>query len=70
MKTPIRIVIADDHPVVLRGLEGLLQAEPDFKIVAQCNDGVEALAAVRTHHPDLLLLDIRMPVKDGLQVLR
>jgi two-component system, NarL family, nitrate/nitrite response regulator NarL len=70
VKTPIRIAIADDHPIVLRGLEGLLQAEPDFKIVAQCNDGEEVLTAVRTHHPDVLLLDVRMPVKDGLQVLR
>jgi DNA-binding NarL/FixJ family response regulator len=67
---PIRIVIADDHPIVLRGLEGLLHAEPDIKILTQCADGAEALAAVRAHHPDLLLLDIRMPVKDGLQVLR
>ena len=66
----IRIVIADDHPIVLRGLEGLLQAERDFKIAAQCNDGEEALAAVRTHRPDLLLLDLRMPIKDGLQVVR
>ena len=66
----IRIVIADDHPVVLRGLEALLQAERDFQVVAQCKDGVEALAAVRTHRPDVLLLDLSMPVKDGFQVLR
>ena len=66
----IRIVIADDHPIVLRGLEGLLEAEPDFTVVAQCKDGEEALAAVRTHRPDLLLLELRMPVKDGLEVVR
>jgi two-component system, NarL family, nitrate/nitrite response regulator NarL len=63
-------VIADDHPIVLRGLQALLESEEDFQIVAQCKDGVDALAAVRTHRPDVLLLDIRMPVKDGLQVLR
>lgn len=70
MTTPIRIAIADDHPIILRGLEGLLHEEPDFKIVAQCTNGADALAAVRIHHPDVLVLDIRMPVKDGLQVLR
>jgi DNA-binding NarL/FixJ family response regulator len=66
----IRIVIADDHPLVLRGLAHLLDDERDLEVVAQCRDGVEALAAVRTHHPDVLVLDIRMPVKDGLQALR
>ena len=70
MTTPIRIVTVDDHPIVLRGLEGLLQTEPDFKLVAQCDDGADALEAVRTHHPDVLLLDIRMPGKNGLEVLR
>jgi len=70
VKTPIKIVVADDHPIVRRGLEAVLEADPDFKIVAQCADGAEALAAVRAHHPDILLLDIRMPGKDGLQVLR
>jgi DNA-binding NarL/FixJ family response regulator len=63
-------VIADDHPIVLGGLQALLGAEDDFQVVAQCKDGVEALAAVRTHRPDVLLLDIRMPAKDGLDVLR
>jgi DNA-binding NarL/FixJ family response regulator len=63
-------VIADDHPIVLRGLLAVLEAQADFQVVAQCKDGIEALAAVRTHRPDVLLLDIRMPAKDGLEVLR
>ncbi|HEV8454264.1 MAG TPA: response regulator transcription factor [Gemmatimonadales bacterium] len=66
----IRLVLADDHPVVLHGLEHLLRLEPGFEIVARCTDGVEALEAVRRHRPDILVLDIRMPRKGGLEVLR
>ena len=66
----IRIVIADDHPILLRGLQTLLAEQDDFQVVAQCESGVAALAAVRAHRPDVLLLDIRMPGKDGLEVLR
>lgn len=67
---PIRLVIADDHPLVLDGLERLFQADPDFTVVARCRDGDEALRAAREHQPDLLILDIRMPGRDGLAVLR
>ena len=67
---PIRLVIADDHPLVLDGLERLFQADPDFTVVARCRDGDEALRAAREHRPDLLILDIRMPGRDGLAVLR
>ena len=67
---PIRLVIADDHPLVLDGLERLFQADPDFTVVARCRDGDEALGAAREHRPDLLILDIRMPGRDGLAVLR
>ena len=66
---PIRLVLADDHPIVLRGLAGLFEAENDMHVVASCVDGVEALAAVRTHTPDVLVLDLKMPRLDGLQVL-
>jgi DNA-binding NarL/FixJ family response regulator len=65
-----RIVLADDHPIVLDGLERLFSAEPDFTVVARCMNGAEALRAVREHHPDVLVLDIRMPEPDGLAVLR
>jgi len=66
----IRLVIADDHPVVLDGLMRVLSLEPDLEIVVTARDGEEALAAVRRCQPDVLVLDIRMPVKDGLSVLR
>ena len=65
----ITLVLADDHPIVLDGLEQLFRLEPDFEVVARCRNGEEALAALRSLHPDLLILDIRMPVLDGLAVL-
>lgn len=67
---PIRIVLADDHPLILEALENLLRAEDGFEIAAACASGAEALAAVRRHRPDILLLDLRMPDLDGLGVLR
>ena len=64
-----RLVLADDHPIVLDGLEQLFRLEPDFEVVARCRDGEQALRAVREEAPDLLVLDIRMPGRDGLAVL-
>jgi len=64
-----RLVLADDHPIVLDGLEQLFRLEPDFEVVARCRDGEETLRAVREQAPDLLILDIRMPGRDGLAVL-
>ena len=66
----VRLVLADDHPIVLDGLKQILSLEPDFEILAMARDGDEALEAVRAHHPDVLVLDIRMPGKDGLAVIR
>lgn len=66
----IRVVVADDHPIVLDGLAKLLQAEGDFEVVAAAKNGEEALRAVRSLVPDILVLDLRMPDKDGLAVLR
>jgi DNA-binding NarL/FixJ family response regulator len=66
----VRLVLADDHPIVLDGLEQILSLERDFEIVAIAKNGDEALTAVRKHKPDILVLDIRMPGKDGLAVLR
>src|SRR5207245_9448612 len=65
----IKLVLADDPPLVLDGLEQLFSAEQDIKVVARCLDGEAALAAVRKHRPDVVVLDLRMPVRDGLEVL-
>jgi len=67
---PITLVIADDHPLILDGMENLFRLEKDFKVVARCLDGEETVKAVRKHKPDVLVLDIRMPGTDGLSVLR
>ena len=68
--SPIRLVLADDHPIVLQGLEQLFSLEPDFEILARATNGSDALRFVREFRPDILILDLRMPVKDGLTVLR
>jgi DNA-binding NarL/FixJ family response regulator len=67
---PIRLVLADDHPLLLQGLISFLSTEHDFEVVASCTSGEEALKAVCKHQPDILVLDIKMPGKDGLQVLQ
>ncbi len=67
---PIGLVLADDHPIVLDGLEQLFRLERDFKVLARCRDGDETLQAVRKYRPDVLILDIRMPGRSGLAVLR
>ena len=59
--TAIRVLIADDHPVVRIGLRNMLQADSHIKVVAEAKDGVEALHMVRTLRPDILLLDLAMP---------
>lgn len=66
----IRLVLADDHPPILQGLTLLLRQEPDLEVLAVCRDGEETLQAVRQFQPDVLILDILMPGKDGLAVLR
>jgi DNA-binding NarL/FixJ family response regulator len=66
----IRLVLADDHPLIVTGLVNLFLLEDDFVVVATCADGEEALLAVRQHRPDVLVLDIRMPGKSGLAVAR
>lgn len=66
----IRLVLADDHPLVLEGLTNLLTREGDFQVAALCPTGREAVEAVREHRPDLLVLDLQMPGMNGLEVLR
>jgi DNA-binding NarL/FixJ family response regulator len=67
---PITLVLSDDHPLILDGMENLFRLEKDFKVVARCLDGDETVKAVRKHKPDVLVLDIRMPGTDGLSLLR
>ncbi|HVE70392.1 MAG TPA: response regulator transcription factor [Thermoanaerobaculia bacterium] len=66
----VRIVIADDHPVVRRGLAQFIADEDELDVVAECVDGEEALSAVDRHAPDVLIADLRMPKLTGLEVLR
>src|SRR4051812_11274120 len=65
----MRVVVADDHPIVLGGLRALLQAEPGVEIVAAVLDGAIALEMIRAHEPDVAVLDISMPRLTGLEVL-
>jgi DNA-binding NarL/FixJ family response regulator len=67
---PIRIVIADDHPIFRDGLRRLLAVEPDFEVVGEAPDGRQALQCVRAERPDVLLLDLAMPGVGGLETLR
>jgi len=66
---PIRIVLADGHPVTLDGLEQLFRGE-EFAVLARCTDGEDTVRTVRTHRPDILVLDFRLARKDGLAVIR
>lgn len=67
--SPVRIAIADDHPIVLDGLAQLFGLEEDFEVVARCRDGEETLRALREQPVDVLVLDLKMPGTDGLAVL-
>jgi len=61
----VRVLVADDHPVVRSGLAGLLAVEPDIEVVGEAADGAAAVAAAAELRPDLVLMDLRMPVLDG-----
>jgi NarL family two-component system response regulator LiaR len=65
----IRVLIADDHAVVRVGLRALLASEPGFEVIGEAADGLAAIEQVRALRPDVLLLDLRMPGKNGLQVI-
>jgi DNA-binding NarL/FixJ family response regulator len=66
----MRLVLADDHPIVLKGVEQTLAPEADIVVVARCASGDAALEAVKHEKPDILVLDLAMPKMDGLAVLR
>ncbi len=63
----VRVLLADDQAMVREGLRLILDLQPDLEVVAEAGDGQAALRAAAEHHPDVVLMDIRMPVMDGLQ---
>jgi DNA-binding NarL/FixJ family response regulator len=65
----IRLLIVDDHPVVRDGLRGMLESQPDFEVVGEAGDGSEAVQQVENLKPDIVLMDLRMPVMDGVTAL-
>lgn len=64
---PIRILLADDHPIVCDGLAAIIDRQPDMLVVAQAANGREAVELFRTHRPDITLMDLRMPVMRGVE---
>jgi DNA-binding NarL/FixJ family response regulator len=67
---PVTLVLGDEHPIVLDGLERLFRLEKNFKILARCTTGDDTLRAVRQHRPDILVFDIHIPWGSGLSVLK
>ena len=66
----IRVLVADDHPVVRAGLAAVIAQEADLELVAQAENGERGVALFREHQPDVVLMDLRMPIMDGVQAIR
>jgi len=66
----IRVLVADDHPVVRQGLCTMLELEDDIEVIGRAADGLEAVEQARTERPDVILLDVQMPLMDGIEALR
>ncbi len=70
MTLKIRILIADDHPIVREGLAAMLSTQPDMELVGEAADGAQAVTLALQTHPDVILLDLVMPRKDGVAAIR
>jgi DNA-binding NarL/FixJ family response regulator len=66
----IRVILADDHPVVRDGLAAIINQQPDMEVVADAEDGEAAIAQYDLHRPDVMVLDLRMPRRDGVAVVQ
>lgn len=69
-RNPIRLVVVDDHALFRRGLVGLLEEMPGFRVVGQAGDGQQAVSIIEQQLPDIVLLDLNMPVMDGISTLK
>ena len=70
MSVPVRVLIADDHPVFRGGLRALLATDPEIEVVAEAADGVEAITLTAQEQPDVVLMDLHMPDRDGVDATR
>ncbi|MEV4364308.1 response regulator [Nonomuraea sp. NPDC004186] len=69
-EAPIRLLIADDHPIVRDGIRGMFAGDPDFEVLGEAGDGAQAVELARALDPDVILMDLRMPRMDGVSAIK
>ena len=70
VEEPIKILIADDHPLIRQGLRVIIETQPDLELVGEASNGEQAVQKALTLHPDIVIMDLQMPIKDGLAATR